>query len=43
VLNGAYVPQIDYKGNTQLIPVMEQIVKWVEQYPKLIKIRDGHE
>lgn len=41
VINGAYVPQIEYKKDTGLVPVMDHIVKWVDQYPQKLKIRDG--
>ena len=41
VIYGAYVPQIDYKNETVFVPVIRQMVKWVEEYPKLIGIRQG--
>lgn len=43
VFFGAYVPNIDYHNNPDIVPVVEKVKTWVDQYPKLIKICSGKE
>lgn len=40
VFFGAYIPQIDYKTNLQMIPVIEHIADWIYEYPEQIIICD---
>ena len=33
ILYGAYMPEINYRGQTNIIMILESIAKWISYYP----------